>query len=116
MEALKRDFPRLAGQEELLKMMTDVYAENPGFLQNLVRKLENEERKGKHGKPPGPDPRFEAGELKGAVKVISPTEVENAEAATEHEHEHEQERAAGAQEGDRGAGEESDTVSALGAQ
>lgn len=92
-------------------MMTDVYAENPGFLQNLVRKLENEERKGKHGKPPGPDPRFEAGELKGAVKVISPTEVE-----TEHEHEHEQERAAGAQEGDRGAGEESDTVSALGAQ
>lgn len=106
-EALKRDFPRLAGQEELLKMMTDVYAENPGFLQGLVRKLENEERKGKHGKPPGPDPRFEAGELKGAVKVISPTEVEN---------EHEQERATDTQEGDRGAGEESDIVPPLGAQ
>lgn len=74
--AIKRDFPRLAGQEELIKMMVDVYSENPGFLQKLSRKLENQS--GKEGKPKaeGPNPRFAAGELVGAV-IISTPEVTN---------------------------------------
>jgi len=98
-EGLKRDFPRLICQEEVLKMMVDVYAANPGYLQALARKMEKE-------KPPAglrvpADPRFASGEIPGAVEIISKPEVNTAEDA------------AASEESGGAAGQESDTLPAL---
>lgn len=107
--AIKRDFPRLAGQEELLKMMVDVYSENPGFLQKLSRKLENEKGKAKGTELFTPDARFAAGELVGAVEIISKAEVKE-----DAESESDTERALSAsKEGGGGTGEVADPVPTL---
>lgn len=74
MECLTRDFPRLAGQEVLLKAMIDVYNDHPGYLQHLTRRLEKE--KGKtSGKTPPPAQLYADGEVVGAVQIISRPEV-----------------------------------------
>lgn len=105
LEAIKRDFPRLVCQEEVLKMMIDVYAENPGYLQGLARKMEKE----KHKAPvPGPDPRFASGEIHGAVEIISKAEVNtDVEPAAEP---------AAAQEGGGPACQDPDALPDLGGQ
>lgn len=72
-EAIKRDFPRLAAQQDLVKMMVDVYASSPKHVQSLASRLERT----KSGVLPCDDPRFPGGLVPDAVEILSSEEGSN---------------------------------------
>lgn len=75
--AIKREFPRLAAQDFVVRAMVDVYAEDPGFIHGLQKKAGKEKKK---NAPPAPKPAtFESGVIEDAVK-ISAVEVKSANA------------------------------------
>jgi len=62
--AIKREYPRLAAQDFIVRAMVDVYAEDPGFISGLQK---NKQKKKDTGVPKPQLP--EDGVIRDAVKI-----------------------------------------------